>query len=325
MAPRLPAVQARAAGCAVTGCARAPSAPRSLLCVSHRNLYYLMGRPLLEEFLASPRVRPLLPRETCRVLACIRMADGRHGLCQAHHADWRAAKAARPGLDQHHWQMTVPAVAEAGMISLRGLAPLVVTEVLYGIQQHTRSGTKISETVLRAVCDELRRQQAAAIAECDPERVRSTHARTLLKAMACHVRRALASPGTEYARDVWDLAVSATAAACPLPASARRGCGTRRSGGRGPTLPRTAAPVPVTSGRPSTAWAGCRAACVPGPTTGTPRRCWAVPTSRTSLAAWPTASPRARSAITAGLRSAGMSSGYCRRYGRWSCLGPAGR
>jgi len=207
LAPRLPAVPARAAGCAVTGCARAPSAPRSLLCVSHRNLYFLMGRPLLEEFLASPRVRPLLPRETCRVLACIRMADGRHGLCQAHHADWRAAKAARPGLDQHHWQMTVPAVAEAGMISLRGLAPLVVTEVLYGIQQHTRSGTKISETVLRAVCDELRRQQAAAIAECDPGRVRSTHARTLLKAMACHVRRALASPGTEYARDVWDLAV----------------------------------------------------------------------------------------------------------------------
>ena len=103
--------------------------------------------------------------------------------------------------------MTAPAVAEAGMVSLRGLAPLVVTEVLYGIQQHTRSGTKISETVLRSVCDELRRQQAAAIAECDPGRVRSTHARTLLKAMACHVRRALASPDTEHARDVWDLAV----------------------------------------------------------------------------------------------------------------------
>jgi len=206
-ASRLPAVPARAAGCAVTGCGRAPSAPRSLLCVSHRNLFYLMGRPLLEDFLASPRVRPLPSRETCRVLACIRMADGRHGLCQAHHADWRAAKAAGPGLDQRNWQMTAPAVAEAGMVSLRGLAPLVVTEVLYGIQQHTRSGTKISETVLRSVCDELRRQQAAAIAECDPGRVRSTHARTLLKAMTCHVRRALASPDTEHARDVWDLAV----------------------------------------------------------------------------------------------------------------------
>ncbi len=130
-APQLPAVPARAAGCAVTGCGRAPSAPRSLLCVSHRNLYHLMGRPLLEEFLASPRARPLPPRDTCRVLACI----------------------------------------------------------------------------LRSVCDELRRQQAAAIAECDPGRVRSTHARTLLKAMACHVRRALASPDAEHARDVWDLAV----------------------------------------------------------------------------------------------------------------------
>ena len=116
-APRLPAAPARAAGCVVGSCGRAPSAPRSSLCVAHRSLYHLMGKPPMGEFLASPRVRPLPPRETCRVLACIRMADGRHGLCQAHHADWRAAKAARPGLGQRHWQMTAPAVAEGGMVS----------------------------------------------------------------------------------------------------------------------------------------------------------------------------------------------------------------
>jgi integrase len=202
---RLSAAPARAAGCAVAGCGRAPSAPRALLCVSHRNLYYLAGRPTLEEFLASPRVRPLPPREGCRVLACIRMADGRHGLCQAHYRDW--AKAARAGLDRRLWEVTAPAVAEGGLVSLRGLAPLVVTEVLYGIQQHTRAGTKVSETVLRSACDALRRQQAGTIAECDPGQVRGISARALLNAMACHARRALASPDTEHAKDVWDLAV----------------------------------------------------------------------------------------------------------------------
>src|SRR6266567_1982636 len=103
--------------------------------------------------------------------------------------------------------MTAPAVAEAGMVSLRGLAPLVVTEVLYGIQQHTRSGTKISETVLRSVCDEFRRQQAAAIAGCDPGQVRGRTARARRRARAGHARGALPTRGTEQARDVWALAV----------------------------------------------------------------------------------------------------------------------
>jgi integrase len=172
--------------------------------VAHRNLRYLMGGPSLEEFLASPKARPLPPREPCRVLACARMADGEHGLCQGHYRDW--PKAARAGLDRRLWEATAPAVAEGGLISLRGLAPLVVTEVLYGIQQHTGGGTKISETVLRAMCDELRRQQSAAISDCDPGRL-SANPRALLAAAARHARRALASPDTEYARDVWDLAL----------------------------------------------------------------------------------------------------------------------
>ncbi len=202
--PQLPAVPPQAAGCAVPGCGRAPSAPRAQLCVAHRNLRYLMGGPALEEFLASPKARPLPPREPCRVAACVRMADGEHGLCQAHYRDW--PDAARAGLGRRLWEATAPAVAEGGLISLRGLTPLVVTEVLYGIQQHTGAGTKISETVLRSMCDELRRQQATAIAGCDPGKL-STNPRALLTAAARHVRRALASPDTEYAKDVWDLAV----------------------------------------------------------------------------------------------------------------------
>ena len=44
-------------------------------------------------------------------------------------------------------------------MSLRGLPPLVVIEVLFGVQQRVRGGAKIQDVTLRAVCDTLRRQQ----------------------------------------------------------------------------------------------------------------------------------------------------------------------
>ena len=40
---------------------------------------------------------------------------------------------------------------EGGQVSLRGLAPLVVVQVLSGIQQRTRSGAKTTGVNLRRV------------------------------------------------------------------------------------------------------------------------------------------------------------------------------
>ena len=59
-----------------------------------------------------------------------------------------------------------PAVAEAGQVSLRGLPPLVVAEVLVGLWQRTRGGAKTTDVDLRAVCETLRRQQVATISQC---------------------------------------------------------------------------------------------------------------------------------------------------------------
>ena len=115
---------------------------------------------------------------------------------------------ANPGTDQRHWQLTCPAVAEPGRVSLRGLAPLVAVQVLAGIQHRVRDqGAKITDVNLRAVCDTLRRHQAASIETADTGQVPGKPARSLLRAFARHVRRVLADPGGEQLKDTWDLAV----------------------------------------------------------------------------------------------------------------------
>src|SRR5260370_30856358 len=112
-----------------------------------------------------------------------------------------------PAPDPRWWQAREPAVAEPGLVSLRGLPPLVVAEVLYGVWQRTRGGAKITDVDLRAVCDALRRHQVTGICQCQAGHVPSRPVRSLLNALARHVRRALADPGSEHAKDVSDLAV----------------------------------------------------------------------------------------------------------------------
>src|SRR5450759_2307816 len=102
-----------------------------------------------------------------------------------------------PDTDQRHWQLTQPAVSEGGQISLRGLPPVVVLEVLFGVQQRVRGGAKILDVTLRTVCNTLRREQVPQVAACPAQRVPGKPARALLAALGCHVRRALTDPGHE--------------------------------------------------------------------------------------------------------------------------------
>jgi len=127
--------------------------------------------------------------------------------CQAHRAAWQQARRAGAGTGERAWRARAAAVAEAGQVSLRGLPPLVVVQVLYGIWRRAEDGVKIPETVLRRVCDALRREQVTSIAMMAGGPGLSTSPRALLAAMTRHVRLALADPAAERARDVWDLAV----------------------------------------------------------------------------------------------------------------------
>jgi integrase len=210
--PRVPGPPPRPPGCLVPGCERMSpggrQGQRTGLCVAHSRRFRRMLGMTIARFLADPAVRPLPALGACRVAACTRRAESEHGYCPTHYARWRAAVTADPGTGQRHWDLTEPAVSEGGLVSLRGLAPLVVAQVLFGLQQRTRGGAKTTDVNLRGVCDTLRRQQSAAIAGCAPAAVRAGKAaRSLLRALARHAGLALADPAAERDKDVWDLAV----------------------------------------------------------------------------------------------------------------------
>ncbi|MFN2497144.1 MAG: tyrosine-type recombinase/integrase [Pseudonocardiaceae bacterium] len=208
----LPALAARPAGCSVPGCQRLSpgggSRQRTGWCQAHsRRFRRTPGMPI-EQFLADPKVRPLPALGPCDVAACARRAESEHGYCPTHYVRWRNTVAADPGRDQRHWQLTQPAVSEGGQVSLRGVSPLVVVEVLFGIQQRTRGGAKLTEVNLRAIGDALRREQVASIQACEANRVSAGKpARSLLRALVREVGRALADPSCEQVKDTWDLGV----------------------------------------------------------------------------------------------------------------------
>jgi integrase len=211
-APELPPLPARTAGCLVPGCQRMSpggrQGQRTGLCQAHSRRFRRTPGMTMERFLADPRVRPLAPLGPCQVAACSRRSESEHGYCPTHYVRWRATVTAAPGTDQRHWQLTCPAVSEAGQVSLRGLAPLAVVQVLAGIQHRVQvHGAKITDVNLRAVCDSLRRQQAVSAETADIGQVPGKPARSLLRAFARHARRAVADPGSEQLRDTWDLAV----------------------------------------------------------------------------------------------------------------------
>jgi hypothetical protein len=152
-------------------------------------------------------LRPLPSMPACSVAACTRPADGAGGYCNTHYQRGRAALAADSELDPHRWRARESGVAEPGQLNLRALPVLVVVEVLFGVQQRVRGGAKITDAQLRSLCDGLRQRQVASIASDRAEITRNKSVRSLRAAFTQHVRRALADPRSEQAKDIWDLAV----------------------------------------------------------------------------------------------------------------------
>ncbi|MGH8992351.1 MAG: tyrosine-type recombinase/integrase [Acidimicrobiia bacterium] len=207
-AAEFPAAPAPADRCAVSGCRRQPTMRGAVLCEPHvRQFRQRRPRRSREEFLADGRVRPLPPFSECLVAACTRPADSACGYCNTHYQRWRVTQQRHPDLDPRWWQAREPGVPEPGQVNLRALPSLVVVEVLFGIQQRLRGGAKLTEVNLRAVCDLIRREQARSIEECEADRFPTKAARSLLRAFVRDVRRALADPGQEQAKDRWDLAI----------------------------------------------------------------------------------------------------------------------
>jgi integrase len=195
--------------CLVDGCAREWESARSELCSGHAEQRRALPGVGLEEFLTDRATRPLPPLAPCAVAACTRQRRHPDGLyCGAHQQRLRTARTRDPHLDETRWQATESAIGRGGEVSLRGLPPLVVAELLVGLQQRCRiDAVKTSDAVLRALCNDVRRRQVGSLADYIPGDDRDLEFTGLANCLIGHARRALSTPEIEVAQDEWDLTV----------------------------------------------------------------------------------------------------------------------
>src|SRR6266540_4352850 len=113
------------------------------------------------------------PSGECRVVACAGAAGNRRGLCRVHDGRWRWHRRHVPDLNFDHWCQTQPRPwIDAARVVLAGLAPLVQTELLYGLRERCRQDCYV-----------------------------------LAAAIQTAVRRAFSSPELERRKPTWDMSV----------------------------------------------------------------------------------------------------------------------
>jgi integrase len=194
--------------CGVEGCARQWESARSGLCSAHAEQWRALPGVSIDGFLSRP-AKPLPPLAFCAVAACTRQRRHPDGLyCDAHQQRLRTARTRDPHLDKTRWQATEPAIGRGGEVSLRGLPPVVVAELLVGLQQRCRiNAVKTSDAVLRALCNDVRACQVVSLADYRPGEHRAWEFTGLANCLISHARRALSTPEIEVAQDEWDLTV----------------------------------------------------------------------------------------------------------------------
>ena len=144
-------------GCVVPGCARPPGSHG--LRRAHRSRQVLRGMSV-SDFAADPARRALARFGPCLVAACPRdRIGGRVTYCEPHQSRWTRDRRADPGLDVDRWRSAASPVVVTGQVSLAGMPPLITAQVLYGLQQRTRSGAHTRVQMVRMVVEDLRRAQ----------------------------------------------------------------------------------------------------------------------------------------------------------------------
>jgi hypothetical protein len=197
----------RAPGCVTT----APT--RDRLCQGCRRRMREQGLSLAEvdrlTTLPADGADARSAKEECPVVACRRPRRHRDGVyCEAHQQRWRAARCADQRLDERRWRATEAPVSRGGEVSLAGLGPVVIAQVLLGLQQRCRlTGVKTKEADLRALCNQLRAGQVATLTGYPGGDHREGTFAAMVNALTVQGSRAMSSPETEISKDIWDLAV----------------------------------------------------------------------------------------------------------------------
>ena len=128
--------------CVVPGCPR-PRGRRipTGLCSTHDTNYLLYRHLSVEQFCALPHVVPLPDFGFCQVPCCDRRCDSSVSFCPAHRSRWRRELERDPRADRREWMRTARPVAMGTVVGLRGLPPLVLAEMLLGLQTRCRNGS----------------------------------------------------------------------------------------------------------------------------------------------------------------------------------------
>ena len=188
--------------CTVPECARPSNGLSTPLCAAHLYQQKELYKIPVAEFVQHPDVVPLEAFGTCRVAACHRQRQSPAGYCPAHAQ--RRREAVRKGTlgDEEYWRRTTNAVAQNGVISLRGLPDRVVHEILYGLQERVREGVMQKDYVLRPLCDLARSQQVTTLTELNLSGINHTTAGAA-KGFLKHLGRFGLTPETERHKDIW--------------------------------------------------------------------------------------------------------------------------
>lgn len=193
--------------CSAGGCPRPVRTRRLQLCYTHEHRRRTLGLPL-EDFLRHPRAEPLPGFGPCKVAVCTRQAHARRGLCRPHDVRWWEQR--RAGLageaDFGAWCQSSAPVASGHEVVMRGLAPLVQAQILFGLQERCRQGALTLLSELRIICRRLLAVGAQAIGGFDDPRFDRRH-RALLRDLQQAVQLAGASPEDEQRKDIWNTVV----------------------------------------------------------------------------------------------------------------------
>jgi integrase len=189
--------------CSVPQCFRPWKSARLPLCGTHYAQHGALALPLTA-FLAHPEVVALPAYGRCLVAACTRDRGGTAPYCYAHKYRWRVAQQQEDAPEEDRWRRTTSAVAENNKVSLLGMPPRVVAEVIYGLQERTRQGIKNNLTRLRPLCDLARAQQVTSLSNLDAAVVPKGYC-GLHKSLVQHAVRRGLTPDSERHKDVWEL------------------------------------------------------------------------------------------------------------------------
>jgi integrase len=140
----------------------------------------------------------------CTAASCQRLAARPEtGLCGAHDGAWRLA--GRPELALFR-RSAAPCLGDrSGRVVLAGLGEGVIAEMLYGVQAALGEGRRVMPSTLRHVAGHLRQCGASSVADAIGTAPARTPVRWFLAFAADRAGLVRSDPGTEQAKDVWDL------------------------------------------------------------------------------------------------------------------------